>query len=91
MVIMLLINPSIDTSVSMMSTANGYDVARWLADCCFSSYGIKYRCGDFRSFVSHDSSQSILLPRSIAAALTVVYYSGAGLVTKGDLRQRKAS
>ena len=36
-------------------------------------------------------SLSILFPRSIAAFLKVVYSSGAGVVPKGNHRQRKSS
>ena len=39
--------------------------------------------------MSQDSSRSISFPGSIAASLTVVYSAGAGVVPKGDLRQRK--
>ena len=67
MVMMSSMKPSIDASVALISTAKGYDVARWLADCCFSSCGSKDWCGKFRSSVSQDSFQSILFPRSIAA------------------------
>ena len=90
MVMMSLMNPSIDISVTVMSTAKGYDVVIWLSDCCLSSCGSKDRCGNFISSVSQDSSRIILLPRSIATSLTVVYYSGAGVVPKGNFRQRKA-
>ena len=90
-VMMLSMNPSIDASVAVMSTAKGYAVAIWLVDCCFSSCGSKDRCGGFRSSLSQDSSRSRSFPRSIAASLTVIYYYGAGMVTKGNLSQRKSS
>ena len=48
------------------------------------------QCGNFRSSVSQDSSWSISLPRSISASLTVLYSSGAGVVTKGNSRQIKS-
>ena len=48
-------------------------------------------CGEFRSCVSKYSSRSRPFPRSIAASLTVIYYAGAGVVPKGNLRHRKAS
>ena len=38
-----------------------------------------------------DSSCSTSLPKSTDVPLTVVYSSGAGLVTKGNIRQRKDS
>ena len=41
--------------------------------------------------MSQDSSQSRSVPRSIAASLIVVYYSGVGVVPKGNIRQIKAS
>ena len=53
-------------------------------------YESKYWCGEFRSYVSQDPSQSRSFPRSIAASLTVVYSSGAGVVPKGNLRQKKS-
>ena len=86
MVMMSLMNPSIDVSVAVMSTAKGSDVARWLADCCLSSCGSNYQCGKFRSSVSQDSSQSISLPRSISSPLTLVYSACVGVVPKGNLR-----
>ena len=72
MVIMLLINPSIDASVAVMSTAKGYAVVRWLVDCSLSYCGSKYRFGEFRSSVSQDSSRSRSFLRSLAASLIVV-------------------
>ena len=47
-------------------------------------------CGEFRSYVSKYSSRSRPFPRSIAASLTVIYYAGAGVVPRGNLRHRKA-
>ena len=91
MVTVSLMKPSIDASVTVISTAKGSVVARWLADLCFSYCGSKDRCVEFRSSVSKDSSQSRSLLRSIAASLTVVYSAGAGVVPKGNLKQRKAS
>ena len=91
MVMMLSMNPSIDAYVAVMSTYKGSAVAIWLAGCCFSSCGIKDPCGKFISYVSQDSCRSRSLPRSIAASLTVVYSSVAVVVSKGNLRQRKAS
>ena len=91
MVMLSLMNPSIDASVDLMSTDNGSAVARWLSDCCLFSCGSKDQCGKFRSSVSQDSSRSRSLPRYIAASPTVVYSAGVGVVPKGDLRQRKAS
>ena len=41
--------------------------------------------------MSHDSSLSRSLHRSIAASLIVVYSAGAGVVPKGNNRQRNAS
>ena len=91
MVMMSSMKPSIDASVALISTAKGYSVVIWIADCSFFSCGSKYRCNKFRSSVSQDSSQSRLLPRSIAALLTVVYSAGAGVVPKGNLKHRKYS
>ena len=76
--------------MTVISTTKGYDVARWLADCCFSSCRSNDWCGKLRSYVNQDSSRSILLPRSIADSLIVVYYSGAGVVPKGNPEQIKA-
>ena len=90
MVMMLSNNPSIDASVAIMSPDKGSAIAIWLLDYCFYSCGSKDWCGDFRSSVSQDSSWSRLLYRSIAASLTAIYYSGAYVVPKGNLRQRKA-
>ena len=90
MLMMSSMKPSIDASVAVISTAKGSAVTRWLADCCFYSCGSKDRCGEFRSSVSQDSSLSRLLPRSIAASLTVIYFASAGVVPKGNLKQRKA-
>ena len=91
MVTMSSMNPSIDASVDAMYTSKGSDVVRCLADFCFSICGSKDQCGDFRSSVSQYSSRSRLLPRSISASLTVVYYAGAGVVPTGNFMQRKAS
>ena len=91
MVMMLSMNTSIDASVALMSNDKGYAIARWLADCCFSYCESKYWCGEFRSSVSQDSSRSISFPRYISASLTVVYSDGADVVSKGNLRHRKAS
>ena len=83
--------PYIDASVAVISTAKGSSIERWLADCCFYSCGSKDRCGKFRLSVSQDSSCSRSLPRPIAASLTVAYYAGAGVTTKGNLKQKKVS
>ena len=91
MVMMLLMNPSVDASVVVMSTANGSAVARCLTDCCLFSCGSKDQFGEFRLSVSQDSSRSISLPRSFAASLPVVYSAGAGVVSDGNTRQIKAS
>ena len=74
-----------------MSTVKGSAVARCLAECCFSSCGSKDWCGEFISSVSQDSFLSRSFPRSIAASLTVIYSSGAVLVSKGTLRKRNYS
>ena len=58
MVMMSSMNPSIDASVAVISTAKASVVVRCLAKCCFSSCGIKNWCGEFRSSVSQDSSRS---------------------------------
>ena len=91
MVMMSSMKPCIDSSVAVISTDKGTAVAIWLAESCFSSYGSKYWCGKFRSSVSQYSSQSRSLPRSIAPSLTVLYYAGAGVVPKVNLKQRKSS
>ena len=78
------------SSVDVIYTAKGFAVARWLADCCFSSYGSKDRCGKFRSSVSQYSSRSRSLPRSNVTSLTAIYSAGAGVVPKGNFKQRKA-
>ena len=52
-------NPSIDASVAVMSTARGYDFEKWLVVCCLSSCGSKDLCGESRSSVSQDLSLSI--------------------------------
>ena len=54
MAMMSSMKPSIDASVAVISTAKGSAFARWLADCYFSSVGIKDMCGKLRSFVSQD-------------------------------------
>ena len=91
MVMMSSMNPSIDASVAMISTDKGSTFYRWLANCCFSFGGSKNWCGELKSSVSQYWSWSISLPRYIAASLIVVYSAGAGVVPKGNLRQRKAS
>ena len=80
MVMIFSMNPSIDASVAVVYTAKGSAVVRWCVDCCFSSCGINYRCGEFSSSVSQDSSRSRSFHRSISASLTVVYYAGAGVM-----------
>ena len=47
-------------------------------------------CGGLRLSVSQDSSLSRCFPSSIAAFLTVLFYSGTGVVPKGNHRQIKA-
>ena len=91
MVMMSLMNPYIDASVSVISTTKGSSVSICLAEFCFSSCGSKDRFGKFRSSVYQDSSHSRSFPRSISASLTVVYSSGAGVVSIGNLRQRKVA
>ena len=49
MVMMSSMKLSIDASVAVISTAKGSAFDRWLADCCFSSVGIKDLCGELRS------------------------------------------
>ena len=91
MVMMSLMKPYIDASVDVISTAKEYSVYRWLAYWWFSSGGSKDLCGELRLFVSQDWSWSRLFPRYIVASLIVVYSAAAGLVPKGNLKQRKAS
>ena len=90
-VIMSSMNPCIDASVSVMSTDKGSSVAIWIVECCLTSCVSKYMCGEFRSYVSLDSSFSISFPRCIVGSLTVVYSAGTIIVTKFNRRQRKAS
>ena len=87
--VVFLMNPSIDESVDLMYTSKGSAVARWISNCCFNSCRSKDWCGNFRSYVSQDSSWIRSLTRYIAASLTVVYSAVAGVVPKGNLRQRK--
>ena len=91
MVMVFLMNPSIDASVAVMSTSKGSAIVIFLDECCLYSCGIKDRCGEFRLSVSQDSSRSRSLPRSIFASLSVVYSAGAGVAPKGNLSHRKAS
>ena len=72
-------------------TARGYAFVRWFADFCLSSFGSNFLCGELIFSVSQYSSLSRSFPRYISASLIVVYYAGAGVVPKGDRRQRKAS
>ena len=90
-VMMSSMNPPIDASVAVISTAKGSAFARWLADCCFSSDGIKDLCGKLRSSVSQDYNRSRSLPRYISASPTVVYSAGTGVVLKGNIKQIKSS
>ena len=91
MAMMFLKSPYIDDSVAVMYTAKGYAVAKRIIDCCLSSFGSKDICGEFRSSVSQDSSQSISFPRYVATSLKVLYFAGAGVVPKGKSGQRKSS
>ena len=91
MVIMSSMNPSIDASVAVMSTAKESTVVRELVGCCLSSCGSKDWCGQLRSSVSQDSSRSRLFPRSIVASLTAVYSAGAGVAPKINHRQIRDS
>ena len=50
----------------------------------------KFLFGELISVVSHESSLSRSLPRSIYTLLVVLYYSGVGVVPKVSDRQRKA-
>ena len=77
--------------MAVLYTDKGSDGARWLFECCLYFCGSKDLCGEFRSSVSQDSSRSRSFPRSIAASLTVIYSFVAGVVPKGDRRQRNAS
>ena len=91
MVMMSSINPYIDASFDVIYTANGYAVVIWPVDCCLSSCVSKDWCGEFRPSVSQDLSRRRSFPRSVDASLIVVYSAGAGVVSKGNLRQRKDS
>ena len=48
-------------------------------------------CGELRFYVSQCFFLSRSFPRSIATSLIVVYCSGAGVVSKGNCMQIKAS
>ena len=89
MVMMSLMNTSIDSSVAVMSTARGSAFVRWFSDCFSSSFGSEDLCGELRFSVSQDFPLSRSFTRSISALLTVLYSAGAGVVPKGNLRQRK--
>ena len=52
LVMMSLMNPSIDASVALMYTARGYAFFIWFYECCLSSFGSKDLCGELRIFVS---------------------------------------
>ena len=91
MVMMSLMNTSIDSSVAVMSTARGSAFVRWFSDCFSSSFGSEDLCGELRFYVYQYLSLSILFPRYIAAFLTVVYYAGAGVVPKGNHTKIKSS
>ena len=91
MVMMLSMNPSIDDSVSVISTARGSAFTGWFSGCCLSSFGSKVLCGEMIFYGSHNSSLNRLFPRYIAAFLIVVYSYGADVVKKGNYRHRKAS
>ena len=84
MVMMSLMNTSIDTYMAVMSTAWGYTFEIFFADCCLYSCESKDLCGQFRSSVSKNSSQSRSFHSSIAASLIVVYSSGTGAVPTGN-------
>ena len=86
MVTIFSMNPSIDASVSVISTARGSDFARCFDNCSFSSFGSKVLCDKLRLSISQDSSLSRCFLRSILAFLIVVYYAGVGMVPKGNLR-----
>ena len=86
MVMMSSMNLSIYASVAVMYTDKGSAVARWLVECCFSSWGSRYRCGEFRSSMSQYLYRSRSFHRSIATSLTVVYSFGANMVPKDNHR-----
>ena len=91
MVMMSSMNTSIDASVDVMSTDQGSDVEIGLVDCCLSFCGIKEQCCEFSSSLSQDLSWSRFFTSSIAASLIVVYYAAAGVFSKVNHRQIKAS
>ena len=80
MVMMSLMNPSIDASVAVMSTAMGLLLQIWFSDCCLSSFGSKVLCGELRFYVSQYSPMSRLFTRYIYASIIVIYNAGAGVV-----------
>ena len=84
-------NPSINSYVDLMSTARGSDFERWSYECHSFSSGSRFLCVEVRYVVNHDSYLIRSLPRSIAALLVVVYSADAGVVPKGNHRQRRAS
>ena len=91
MVMMSTMNPSIDASMTVISTARGSACTIWFVNCCLSSFVSKYMCSEFRSYISQDLYWSISFTMSIVDSLIVVYSAGAGVVPEGNHRHRKAS
>ena len=52
MVMVLSMNPSIDASMAMISTAMGSASERWFVGCYISSFGSKVLFGELKSAVS---------------------------------------
>ena len=82
MVIILLMNPSIDASLASMLSARGSYFARWYTDWRLSSSWSRFLCGEWISVVPHKSSLSRSFTRYIADFLIVVNSSGVGVVPK---------
>ena len=90
MVMMSLMNPSINASLAVMYTARG-PTYQFFANCYLSSFDSKDMCGELRFSVSQYSYLSRSFTRSIDAFLTVVYSAGVDAVPKDEHRQRKSS
>ena len=58
MVVMLSMNPYIDYSVAVMSTARGFAFARFFSDCCLTYFGSKVMCGELIFYLYQDLSLS---------------------------------
>ena len=80
---MLLMSPSIVYSFSLTSTTMASAFTSGSEVGMLSSLGSKLMWGDWRSVAFPDVYMRWYFSRSIPVALMVVYYSGAGVGTKG--------